>query len=138
VPPDRPSAHSPGLSFTGPILLAARFAPTVSFYRDVLGLPVEGSEPYARCVSPHANFSIADGRWWVQVNGSENPSQAESSVANTVLRVSVPDVEAEFERLMARGVRFLNPPTASPEMGVRTAFLRDPDGRWVMLTSPLA
>jgi predicted enzyme related to lactoylglutathione lyase len=122
--------------FFGPILLARDFALTVSFYRTVIGLPVEGVSPYAECVSKPSTFSIADARWWATVNGPENPTQGETSVSNVVLTIQVPDLEEVFERMVVTGARFLSAPTARPALGVRNAFLRDPDGRAVMLSAP--
>ena len=121
----------------GPLLLARDFELTLRFYQAELGLPVAGAAPYAKCVSTPSSFSIVDGKWWSQVNGSENPIQGESSVSNSVLMIQVPDVEKAFRRLMATGGQLLSPPLPRPALGVRTLFLRDPDGRAVVLTSPL-
>jgi predicted enzyme related to lactoylglutathione lyase len=128
---------SPDPAFFGPLLLARDFAATVNFYQSILGLPVRGAPPYAKCVSNPSTFSIADGSWWAQVSGAENPVQGQTTVHDHVLTIQVNDVEETFERLMSLGTKFLSPPNSRPELGVRTAFLRDPDGRPVMLTSPL-
>jgi predicted enzyme related to lactoylglutathione lyase len=124
-------------TFFGPLLLAADFEATLNFYRTLIGLPVEGRAPYARCVSKPSTFSIVDGNWWAQINGDENPVQGGSPVSNLVLLIQVDDVEAIFERLMANEVRFLSPPTERRPLGSRNAFLRDPDGRYVVLEAPL-
>jgi hypothetical protein len=124
-------------AFYGPLLLAREFGVTLGFYRETLGLPVEGAAPYAKCLSESSRFSIVDGRWWAQVNGSENPIQGESSVSNCLLMIRVADVEEVFRRLMAAGTLFLSPPSIRRQLGERNAFLRDPDGRCVMLTSTL-
>jgi predicted enzyme related to lactoylglutathione lyase len=126
-----PAASRP--TFFGPILLAKDFDLTVSFYRAVLGLPIEGKPPYAKCVAERSTISIVDGKWWAQVNGSDNPIQGESSVSDVVLTIQVSDLEEVFQRMMVTGVRFLSPPTARPPLGIRNLFLRDPDGRSVML-----
>jgi predicted enzyme related to lactoylglutathione lyase len=123
--------------FFGPILLAKNFEETLAFYRGAIGLPFEGAAPYAKCVAPASTISIVDGKWWSQVNGSENPIQGESSVSTLVLTIQVADVRKLSERLMASGVSFLSVPTPRAQLGVRNVFLRDPDGRSVMLTSPL-
>ena len=124
-------------TFFGPLLVARDFELTRSFYRTVLGLPVEGSAPYAKCVSKGSTFSIVDGAWWARVNSSDRPAPSEAPVANTVLTVQVADLDETFERLAVTGTQFLSPPTSREPMGVRNAFLRDPDGRIVMLTGPL-
>jgi predicted enzyme related to lactoylglutathione lyase len=129
--------ESPRSTFFGPLLLARDFEQTLAFYRTQLGLRFEGSFPYAKCVSTASTLSIVDGTWWAKVNGSENPNQGESSVSDLVLMLRVGDVEEVFARLTATGVKFLSPPEAREQLGVRSLFLRDPDGRTVTLTSPL-
>ena len=122
----------------GPLLIAADFAATLTFYRDRLGMPFAGESPYAECVSPQAKIAIVDGRFWSKLHGSEMgvyPGTAVPPV--TVLAIRVDDVDAHFERLMSLAIRFLAPPTDQRAMGLRNAFLRDPDGRTVELTSPL-
>ncbi len=123
----------PTSAFFGPILLAQQFDATLEFYRTALGLPFTGSSPYARCTSPKSTLAIADGRWWARVNGSENPVQGASSVSDVVVPVEVEDVDAASERLMAAGIKFLSVPTTRAPLGIRNVFLRDPDGRSVML-----
>ncbi len=124
-------------AFYGPILLARDFAVTTGFYRSSLKLPVQGGSPFAKCVSAPSSFAIADGRWWARINGSENPIQGESAVSDLVLMVQVEHLEELFQELMVTGTRFLSPPAVREAMGVRMAFLRDPDGRTVALSSPI-
>ncbi len=120
-----------------PLLLARDFGATLSFYQTVLDVTAEGAAPYAKLVSRASTISIVDGRWWAEVSGSENPIHGEIGLSNLVVIVQVPNVEAAFERLAGLGVRFLSPPAVRSKMGIRNVFLRDPDGRTVMISSPL-
>jgi len=124
-------------TFYGPLLLAEDFEATVYFYRNVIGLPVEGRAPHARCISNPSSFSIIDGHWWAEANGDENPDQGQAAVTTFVLMIQVDDLEEVFERVMAREVKFLTPPTERPTLRARNAILRDPDGRFVALTEPI-
>jgi lactoylglutathione lyase len=45
----------------------------------------------------------------------------------------VTDLEAAYERAVARGARPVMPPCPSPEPGVRMAFVADPEGNLVEL-----
>lgn len=45
----------------------------------------------------------------------------------------VTDIEAEYDRLSAAGMKFLLPPTAFDEAGIVMAYLEDPDGNLVQL-----
>ncbi len=125
--------------FFGPMLIANDFAVTLAFYRQTLGLPVEGALPYAECRTEAATFSIVDGRFWAKVNGTATSVvRGEPPTPHLVLAVLVPDVDEAFERLMSMEVKFQAPPTNRPEMGLRNAFLRDPDGRMVEIAAPIA
>jgi len=48
--------------------------------------------------------------------------------------LAVPDVEAEYRLLVARGVQFVEPPEKQP-WGGTLAHLRDPDGNVITLVS---
>jgi predicted enzyme related to lactoylglutathione lyase len=121
----------------GPVLLARDFQTTLAFYENLLNVPTEGKAPYAKLVTEHSRISIADTKWWSQVSGSEAPLYGEVGLSNVVVVIQVADVESDFERLAGRGVRFLSPPTFRPKMGLKNVILRDPDGRSVMMTSPV-
>ena len=121
--------------FFGTLLLAKNFQETLSFYSTLLGIAFTGAFPYAKHASESATLSIVDGRWWADVNGSENPFQGESSVANGVVVIEVANVAEFSERLMAAGVKFQSVPTYRPQLGIKNVFLRDPDGRCVMINS---
>ncbi len=123
--------------FFGPNLIASNFAVTVAFYRDTLGLPLQGESPYAECQDEGAGFAVLDGRFWSQANQAEMPVVRGPPTNQTVLSIDVPDVDATFERLMASEVKFLAPPTSRRSMGRRNVFLRDPDGRMVELYTGL-
>jgi lactoylglutathione lyase len=44
-----------------------------------------------------------------------------------LLAAGVEDVDAAYQMLIAKGVRFLRPPTDQP-WGLRTAYFADPEG----------
>jgi len=58
-----------------------------------------------------------------------------ADAARVQLNFEVPDVDALYEALHARGVPFERPPTNLPH-GFRVATLRDPDGHTVELYTP--
>jgi predicted enzyme related to lactoylglutathione lyase len=120
-----------------PLLLARDFPATLAFYEVLLNIPTDGESPYARLVTEHSRISMADAKWWAQVSGIDAALRGDSGLPNFVVVIQVANVEQEFERLAARGVRFLSPPTFRSKMGLQNAILRDPDGRSVMLSSPV-
>ena len=131
-------AGTAGPRFVGPTLVADSFEVTLAFYRNTLGLPVRGEKPYAECAAEGCRFTIVDARLWSQANEMERPIvRGAARPPELVLAIRVPDVDATVERLMASEVRFLAPPTDRPSLAARNAFLRDPDGRVIEISSPL-
>ena len=128
----------PETPVVGPLLLARDFQSTLGFYEILLGVTAEGAAPYAKLRTRSSTLSVVDGRWWSQVSGSEYSPFGGAGPSQTLLMVQVADVESEFERLVSRGVRFLSPPLLREKIGARNAFLRDPDGRTVMLSSTVS
>lgn len=59
-------------------------------------------------------------------------SMAAASSGGFTLEFEVTDVDDRHERLVARGVEILKPPTTQP-WGRRSVWLRDPDGNIVNL-----
>ncbi len=49
------------------------------------------------------------------------------------LALTVDDLEATYDRLLAAGAASRMPPSPSPEPGVRIAFVADPEGNLIEL-----
>jgi lactoylglutathione lyase len=123
--------------FLAPMLVAADFRSTVAFYRTVLGLPIQGESPYAECRTGTSLLSILDGNFVARTRELDRPMAGSLTPSGqTVLAIEVSDLEETFERLVATGVTFLNPPSDRLPLGRKYAFLRDPDGRTVALLGP--
>ena len=111
------------------ILVVKDLAVAKSFYEDVLGASLYGEYGGTSLVF---NFN---GAWLLVVTGGE-PTEDKPSVAFTApddpasvshsMTIRVPDCQAAYETLLARGARFLTPPV-NWEYEIR-AFFRDPDG----------
>jgi predicted enzyme related to lactoylglutathione lyase len=101
------------------------------FYREQLGVPlrhiaVSGVEPHWACDIRQVYFSI----WPSKDNASEEiPETQRGGVA-----FYVADVQQQFERLVAHGVRVEAPPNET-SLGI-IARLRDPDGNLFELYQP--
>jgi predicted enzyme related to lactoylglutathione lyase len=93
----------------------------VGFYRDVLQIPFLFQVPG----QPMAFFASGDVRLYL---GTPESSEFASKV---MLYFKVDDIDAEYARLSARGVTFLDEPHvvhSNEESELRMAFFRDPDG----------
>lgn len=111
------------------ILVASDFEASRDWYRDVLG-----AELYREYGGTSAVFSF-NGSWLLVVTGGEPTADkpditfAPSGNGNHVdhaFTIRVPDCQAAYDVLMARGAVFLTPPY---DWGAEVrCFFRDPDG----------
>ena len=101
-----------------------------AFYVDTLGFEVreDQSKPGMRwvLVAPKAATTAVTLVTWFD-------SMPAGSLHGLVL--STDDVRGDYERLLASGVEFDQPPTDEP-WGVIEAVLRDPDGNRLILQQP--
>ena len=96
------------------------------FYRDTLGLEVgfEGDgfvgfgDPSAPCLALGTHSDVH--------GVTKEP-------ARHMVALDTDNLDAEYERLKAAGVEFIEAPTESPGQGPRIATLKDPEGNLVQL-----
>jgi catechol 2,3-dioxygenase-like lactoylglutathione lyase family enzyme len=109
------------------------------FYRDVLGFKTAGEEApfpddYLEFDHAGVRFALCSRRALADATG--HPSLQERRAGQAVelaIRLGDADeVDATFERLIARGVRPVAPPAPMP-WGQRTAFIADPEGNLIEL-----
>ena len=74
----------------------------------------------------HRPGSVAGGK-------PDTPAEAALRVGYGHVAFDVADLDAAYDRAVARGARPVMPPCASPEPGVRMAFVADPEGNLVEL-----
>jgi catechol 2,3-dioxygenase-like lactoylglutathione lyase family enzyme len=94
------------------------------FYRDVLGLAVY--REFGPADNPSVVFFLGQGLLEVSGHG---PGPAGASV---MIWLQVRDVQAEYSRLAAAGVRVARAPTAEP-WGLTEMWIEDPDGVKIVL-----
>jgi lactoylglutathione lyase len=117
------------------LLVVADVERSKRWYRDVLGAEIVSEYGGTSCV---ARFV---GNWLLLVTGgpptADKPTvtfvpPADPDAASAELIVSVPDCQAAYDTLVARGAQFLTPPVTY-DWEVR-AFFRDPDGHLFEIT----
>jgi uncharacterized glyoxalase superfamily protein PhnB len=111
------------MRFTGASLITDDVPGLVAFYTAVLDVPATGDDVFATLPVPGATLSIF---------AADALSRMAPIDAATVVEVRVDDVDAAHERLQARGVPIVKPPTTQP-WGRRSVWVRDPAGTVVNL-----
>lgn len=122
-------------------LLVDRFDDCFRFYRDVLGLEVS----WGREGGDYASFDAGDGRGLaIFVRGHQAKAVGTEHLPTNVMAqdrfmlvFSTGDLDATCSELEDRGAEFITGPESHPEWGIRTAYLRDPDGTLVEINTPL-
>ena len=118
-------------------LLVVNFAACFRFYRDVLGLTVtwgHEADSYAAFTDQEdktVTLALFRRQAMAEVVGASHLPVEAAAQDRSMLIVEVEDVDAEVERLQALGARFVLGPQDFPDWGIRSAYLRDPDGNLV-------
>lgn len=119
------------LAIAAVLLFSENAKSLADFYREQLGVPlkriaVAGVEPHWACDICRVYFSIWPSK---DSESKEIPEARRSGVA-----FYVSDVQSQFDRLVAQGVRVEAPPSET-SLG-KIARLRDPDGNLFELYQP--
>ena len=118
-------------------LFVQDLARCTAFYRDTLGLEVQESTPDS--VSFHmenVSFFLLEVSAAADLISSEVNALKIEGAPRVLLAAGVEDVDAAYEKLKAKGVTFLRPPT-NQSWGLRTAHFADPEGNLWEINSPL-
>jgi catechol 2,3-dioxygenase-like lactoylglutathione lyase family enzyme len=125
----------------------------VAFYRDLLGFEVvrqsewAGGNPMADAIYDLKDSAVKmamlrTANAYLEVFQFENPKGRTGALDRPVcdagvthICLTVTDIEGEYARLSAAGMRFHCPPQAAPGVGAAT-YGRDPDGNIVELIQP--
>ncbi len=124
-----------------PILLVRRFDECFRFYRDVMGFDVawgqEGGSYASFIAGEGYHLSIFDRSEMAKVTGNKGSSPDPSSLDIVAVTFAVKDVRSVAIDLKSKGAHFITPLIDKRDWGVRTAFLRDPDGNLLQIESEL-
>lgn len=106
-----------------------------AFYRDVLGLKIAYENPEFLGFGERA---ASGGGYKGAYLGIGTHSEVNGNASDTyrhMIGLESDDVDADYERLRAAGVEFIEQPTDSG--GLRIATLKDPEGNLVQLLQKL-
>jgi len=132
------------MKFDHPRLLVDKFPECFLFYRDVIGLKVtwgHENDSYASFANQDrkevvlALFSCQEMAESVGTDHLPVDAQVQDKVA---LIFHVDEVDIEVDRIKALGIKFIAGPKDFPGWGIRSAYLRDPDGNLLELHTDLS
>jgi lactoylglutathione lyase len=107
---------------------------SVRFYRDTLGLKLRFQSP------DWTEFDMGTTTLALHGGGKSAPPRTgppEQFAGTASIGFSVENVDAVYEDLQKKGVRFVMPPKTQEGEGIRLAVLVDPDGLSISLAQSL-
>jgi len=122
--------------------LVADFTATFRFYREIVGLPTtyppDASGPYAEFeLGGEKYLGLFDRAQMLEAVG--RPIEAEREPDDhALLCISVEDVDEEARRLQGLGIELVAAPADHEPWGMRTVYVRDPEGNLVEFYGPLS
>jgi lactoylglutathione lyase len=146
VPPTSSTWRLSGINHVG--LTVADIERSIAFYRDVLGMTLYRRRPhvdndyvaqqtgYDGVVLNVASFRVADGPTTLEIVQYMTHNRPAADTATnqpgiTHLCVAVDDLQAAYDDLRGKNVRFRSPPvpiTGGPNVGGLVVYFYDPDG----------
>jgi lactoylglutathione lyase len=122
-------------------LLTNHFPEMFRFYRDALDLrPRWGDEngSYAEFdTGTGVDLALFSRKQMAELLGTADKPEFTRAQDPVMLIVAVDDVDFRANRLIEHGAILTNPPADQPDHGIRSAYLRDPDGNLIELNSEL-
>lgn len=117
-------------------LLVSNIEACFNFYRDVMEFQVTMDavhEGYADFAAGDLNLALFRRQEMAEMVGTENKPADVECQDKVVLIFSVNDLEEVYQNLKRKGIQFTKSPMNNPYYGIKTAYLRDPDGNLIGL-----
>ena len=106
------------------------------FYQDVMGFKVTMEDVnggYAEFLAGDMKLALFRRQEMAEMIGNASkPFHAECQ-DRVLLIFAIPDVEEVYQQLKHQGIEFTTQPLSNPSYGIKTAYLRDPDGNLIGL-----
>ena len=129
-------------------IVVTKMERALEFYRDLMGLKVVfdkklgGDEFFGKLIAlPGVRMRLVmlqaeDGNKVELFEFYSHPKKARETVETSDIgcshiAVSVDDLDAVYEKLSRKGIRFNNTPVVSPDGYAKVAYCRDPDGTFI-------
>jgi len=106
------------------------------FYRDVMGFKVSIealNEGYAEFAVTDMKLALFRRQEMAEMIGNAHKPFDVESQDRAVLIFTVPDLDEAYQQLRHKKIKFTTEPLNNPYYGIKTAYLRDPDGTLIGL-----
>jgi lactoylglutathione lyase len=117
-------------------LLVNDFKACCNFYKDILGFEIAVKDEeggYVEFLAGDMRLALFRRQEMAEIiRNTDKPSQVECQ-DNVVLIFTVRDVDEVYHQLIHQGIEFTTEPMTNPSYGIKTAYLRDPDGTLIGL-----
>lgn len=124
-----------------PVLLVVKFDECFRFYRDVMGFKViwgeEGDSYASFSVNENSRLSIFKRDHMAETVGTADAPLQAHCQDRVALTFGVKDFEATKTELQENDAHFVTPTIDKRDWGIRTIFLRDPDGTLLQIEAEL-
>lgn len=121
-------------------LLVADLKACFEFYRDVMEFKVVMealADGYAEFTTPDMRLALFRRQEMAEMIGNDRQPLTVECQDRVALIFTVPDVDATYQQLKAKGVHFVTEPLNNPYYSLKTVYLRDPDGTLIGLFQPM-
>lgn len=130
------------MKFSNVRLLVKDYKKCFRFYTEQLGFePLWGDENGC-----YASFKVADGiegfaifvsDFMAPAVGNADKDQPSGYREKSLICFQVENVDETYQKLLSKGINFINQPTDMPDWGMRTVHFRDPEENLIELYNPL-
>lgn len=110
------------------------------FYKDVMEFDVtveDEKSGYAEFKAGDMRLSLFRRQEMAQMIGNADKPENADCQDKVALVFTVHDVDQAYHKLSHKGVNFTTEPMSNPYYGIKTAYLRDPDGNLIGLYQSL-
>lgn len=110
------------------------------FYKDVMEFDVtveDEQSGYAEFKAGDMRLSLFRRQEMAQMIGNADKPENAECQDKVALVFTVNDVDQAYHKLRHKGVNFTTEPMSNPYYGIKTAYLRDPDGNLIGLYQSL-
>ena len=100
----------------------------IDFYENLLGFPLAIDQGWCKIyqVSPTGHWGLVDGNRGYHKANNAKP---------IMLALRVDDVDEWYEFVVGKGIKTLNEPKASQDLGIRAFLFLDPEGHVIEIQS---